>query len=45
MRIDDVESRQEPRIPIYRPNKFVEKKLKNGKRSIQRYIEEKNKII
>ena len=29
---------QEPKIPIKRPSKWVEKKLKNGNNKIERYI-------
>ncbi len=36
--IENVAKIHEPKIPINRPNKAVEKKLKNGNNKIERYI-------
>lgn len=36
--IELVERNDAPQAPKKRPNKMVEKKLKKGKKSIQRYI-------
>ena len=36
--IEKVAKIQEPKIPIKRPNKLAERKLKNGNNKIERYI-------
>jgi hypothetical protein len=36
--MEPVERRHEPKVPRNRPKKTIEKKLKNGKKSMQRYI-------
>jgi hypothetical protein len=37
--MEPVESKQEPKAPKRRPKMIIEKKLKKGRKSIQRYIE------
>ena len=38
VRIEAVDKKQQPRIPIKRPKRFVERKLKKGKTKIDKYI-------
>ena len=38
VRIEAVDKIQQPRIPIKRPKRFVERKLKKGKTKIDKYI-------
>ena len=38
MRMDDVERIQQPYMPMNRPNKFAERKLKKGNTKIDKYI-------